>query len=142
MTTTKPVCGMLFATALDAAMHDTQDPLELFSWGHLVGQSEKVYLGACIAAMFRPGKSLQARFMHRMVVTCEIYGLGWMPLGTSRGTEFWIFRPRHEADVVNLALLEENSPDAHAWRGHLCGVPTAEIDREFHVRYAQESGAE
>ena len=129
-------CGPMFMEALEAAKKATTDPLELFSWGHLTGQAEKVYLGACYAAMFRPGTTERDRFVERLRAICEIYGLSYMALGTKRGVEFWIHRVGYLHRVGRLKDLTEDSPEAHALRGFLCGVPADEIDRQFHERYA------
>jgi hypothetical protein len=132
---TRVTCGLLFVKALEAAKQNTSDPLELFSWGHLVGQAEKVYLGACKAAMFRPSRSEQSRFIHRIETVCAIYGLTYFVLPTSRGKEYWICRLERLFIMKSLEICSENTPESHRLRGWLCGIPADEIDERFHERY-------
>ena len=131
----KPTCGPLFYEAMKLALMSTENAEELFSYGHIVGQAEKVWLGACPAAMFRPTEHEEANFISRLTGICNIYKLDSITLHTSRGHEYWMFRGESRSDIE---LLREKKEDTGAWhqlRGLLCGVRSQDIDFIFHERY-------
>lgn len=64
---------------------------------------------------------------------CKRYGLGALcPIGSEN--EIWIFRLQWADDVELLRVITELSPQWHAHRAMLCGVPESEVDYEFHLR--------
>lgn len=129
-------CGPLFREVYEEALKDSNDPLILFSWGHLAASAEKIWLGACNAAVFRPVTSEVSRFQLRIAIVAEIYGLEWTYIGLDRGTEFWLFTQDSLQSVLLLVeKLHTNSPESHYIRGTLCGIPPEKIDLEFHERY-------
>jgi len=138
MTTT---CGPLFKQAFEYAQKESRDGLEFFSWGHLTGQAEKVWLGTCSAFMVRPSsigdieRPVESRLRQRVQAITEIYGLEHEAILTNRGVEYWVFR-RDKYDLIRLLMEDPNdSKMAHFIRGVLCGVPASELDLHFHRRY-------
>lgn len=105
-----------------------------FFCGFWAGEAEKVSLGACKAAMFRPDLKKHPWKMTEIRRIAEHYHLVSLFLPTSYGGEIWITRPRHETLVQELRQLQEDSPEWHTHRARLCGIPDEEIDVEFHLR--------
>lgn len=141
-------CGPLFKQAFEYAEKESRDVLEFFSWGHLTGQAEKVWLGSCTAFMVRSSnignkeecQEIDARLSARVHVICSIFSLDCRVIKTERGDEYWVFR-RDKWQL--LSLLSKLSPDseaAHFIRGTLCGVPPGELDLKFHERYGDSDG--
>lgn len=141
----KPTCGSLFTQVFEEALKLSDEPLDWFSWGHLCGQAEKVYLGACPAMMVRPNDAVpgdltpRLAMQARVTIIANIYTLVWTRLQTSRGIEYWLYQPRAQDLIDELMTTEENSPHWHTIRGILCGIPKKDIDTEFHKRYAPAS---
>lgn len=131
-------CRPLFRKAYEAALSDSSDPLILFSWGHLAASADKIWLGACQAAMFRPGVSDASRFQFRIEIVAEIYGLEWTYIAADRGTEFWLFNKDSLRSILLLEKLSPDSPESHYIRGTLCGIPPEKIDLVFHERYTPD----
>lgn len=130
-------CGVLFEKVWRQVIETVKDPLLLFASGHVCGQSEKIYLGACSAAMFRPSTEEGYRGLLETVEICSmVYGLRIRVLFPDDPTrrEIWIFRPDSWNLIVSLEYEEYNSPSWHILRGLLCGVPLESIDAEFHLR--------
>lgn len=101
-----------------------------FAAGFCHGQAEKVHLGACRAAMFRPSAETAARLVTIVVDTCFRFGLVWQRIGE----ETWICRPKNIELVRTLLDFESNSSLWHKQRAWLCGVPEHEVDEKFHER--------
>ena len=104
------------------------------SIGHMRGQAEKVFLGACMAFMIRPGPDWWGWALLAMEFTCEHYGLAHYVSaheGELWGCQSWLVQQR-----VHETLLGErkNSPAWHQLRGSLCGIPTAQLDLSYHQR--------
>lgn len=132
--TNKPSCGPLFKQVWELARKDETSEIAQFSWGHLCASAEKVYLGACVAAMFRPGIMSQDSFVKRLQQVAGIYGLSFLIRGSHHNTEYWLFRLDNHRLIDLIDQVAENSPAHHFIRGILCGVPASEIDLEFHLR--------
>ena len=128
-------CTDLFDEAVAIAYHSTADPVALISWGHLIGQSEKVWLGACDAFMCRPPATDGEEFRRRAILVANIYGLQIAPLSTSRGIEYWLHRPSAHKQIEEMAEMAPNAPGTHRARGLLCGIPPSSIDTKYHQRY-------
>jgi hypothetical protein len=47
-------CGELFRDAMQSHTDMSPEQIRVFAAGYVTGQAEKIYLGACAAAMFRP----------------------------------------------------------------------------------------
>lgn len=128
-------CGPKFSAALSYFARITQDPVQLFSAGHMTGQAEKVYLGACTAAMFRPSLEYSAWAFQAAVYLAGLYGLSVSTFGREDiADEIWIHRTNRTENVQNIQFEDFNSSAWHILRGMLCGVPIGEIDTEFHLR--------
>ena len=134
----KPTCGVLFLNAL--AQYTFMDPetIPVFAAGFVTGQAEKVYLGACRAAMFRPSPEYHEMFFRILTDTEKRYGLR----SVCFNDEIWISRPENVSLVESVFNLVPNSPEWHELRGRLCGVPHEEIDREFHLRRGYDERAD
>lgn len=134
----KPTCGPLFTQALQTAIEQAEgDPVRLFSAGHMCGQAEKIYLGACMAAMFRPSPEHYA-YVHKVAskLAC-IYGLCVSTFDhEDLHDEIWLHKLTQGPALLFEWMLaaEPNSPMWHYWRGMLCGVPSDQIDANFHLR--------
>ena len=124
-------CGPLYQDAITA--HAGNDPAlyRAFVGGFIGGQAEKVYLGACRAAMFRPSPENLYLVWKLAGDATRRYRL----ISSMLGDEVWLLR-----NIGAFELFEElhdmvpNSPIWHAARGQLCGVPLEEIDYRFHER--------
>lgn len=133
---TKPTCGPLFAECLRTALDVTTDPVKLFSAGHITGQAEKIHLGGCSAAMFRPSDQYHEwviSFARSAVRTYNLYL--FLPEREEIKDEIWIHN-RESTFLLRYTLEQEdvNSCVWHSVRGLLCGVPFNLIDYSFHLR--------
>ena len=100
--------------------------------GHMRGQAEKVYLGACRAFMIRPADDWFEWAEQAMQFTCAHYGLICYP--SSRLGELWGCR---EGVGPYLAAMERLPRDSTAWhliRAQLCGIAPAQWDTAYHLR--------
>ncbi len=102
-----------------------------FAAGFLHGQAEKVYLGACYAAMFRPSSQGAASLLELAGEAATLYGLEVVHL---KNGEIWITTEGDVHQVWHIEDLVKDSPQYHHHRGWLCGVPHHAIDPLFHER--------
>jgi len=130
-------CGELHLRAQRALCDDDPHEIKLFGAGFVLGQCEKIYLGACSAAMFRPSKEYHEAIMHALDVACHIYeGLEWDILGE----EFWVRRDEGKAHAIWRELKrmqkdgEETGGSWHHLRAILCGVRREDIDGTYDAR--------
>lgn len=137
----KETCGTLYYRARKFFTDDDLEKTKLFSAGFVTGEAEKVHLGACQAAMFRPSADRLDWMAGICGRVCLEYDLGLSTLDTARGRELWIYRASDSFALDRLHQLGEmvrsdevNTPRWHAIRGLLCGVPASELDVEFHKR--------
>jgi hypothetical protein len=132
--TQKPTCGPLYLEALTQYTDGDPEKVRLFAAGFIHGQAEKVYLGACQAAMFRPSPERLEMVDTLAMDAANRYGL-LMTYLPSVG-EFWLCRD--EAAFISVSehmlRMKPNSPGWHHWRAWLCGIPNGEIDPRFHER--------
>lgn len=137
MSKNKPTCGPLFEEAWKKAVSMTDDPVSLFSAGHMCGQAEKIYLGSCKAAMFRPSTDQGYAFVFNFALyLSQIYGLNVSTLDTVEESknEIWLHSKDSSAIIEKLTTERVNSQLWHTIRGLLCGVPFDQIDPWFHLR--------
>ena len=127
---TRKTCGPIYKEGLDRYTDGDPEKIRIFAAGFCSGQAEKVYLGACMAAMFRPSPEKRAMLLEVVQDIVQRYGL----IVITIGEEIWISRPEYSTAVQEIVNLGENSPDWHVRRGLLCGVPPHEIDHKFHLR--------
>lgn len=127
----KTTCGPLYLHAMMRWTGMDEGLVRAFAAGFINGQAEKVYLGACRAAMFRPPMRHDEMVCDIVRDACLRYGLEW----TFLREEVWICRDQI-AKLAVLALndLVLNSPLWHAHRAALYGIPEAEVDLSFHER--------
>lgn len=132
--TSKTTCGPFYKDALAKYAGDSPEAIKIFAAGFVSGQAEKVYLGACRAAMFRPSQDRYGMLIETVNEVASRYGLKVItPVGSKM--EIWICRPIWANDVqMLLGKFVEDSPAWHSKRAWLCGVPDREIDYDFHLR--------
>lgn len=131
--TDKPTCGPMYKEALAKYGSDNPELIRVFAAGFVSGQAEKVYLGACRAAMFRPSQDRYGMLIETVNDVAARYGLCVVaPIGSKQ--EIWICRPAFERNVQALQRIEEDTPFWHQHRAILCGVPFGEVDIKFHLR--------
>lgn len=130
-------CGVMFQQCLT---HFTSklasDPILLFAAGMAVGQAEKIYLGACSAAMFRPSLEHKAKMLAVCAYLSRVYGLEVSVFERGEvSNELWL-HTKESTEFLQRVINWEvyNSPAWHIGRGLLCGVPFDQIDFEFHER--------
>lgn len=133
----KQTCGPLYRQALETWTGMRPGEVSLFAAGFVHGQAEKVYLGACEGAMFRPSPECRKATLAAVREAAGLYGLDWALLGND---ELWLFACTSTAREKFRCLREllrtgqVNTRNWHHVRGALCGVPEGEIDEHFHER--------
>jgi hypothetical protein len=128
----KRTCGPLYNEGMLAYCKNVEEE-RLFAAGFVSGQAEKVYLGACRAAMFRPSPEKRDMLIEVVVEVAKRYDLAVDYLLD----EIWILRRTREDQWALFSRLQDeevNSPIWHTWRAYLCGVPAEEVDLDFHKR--------
>lgn len=128
-------CGPLFLECVKEFVSDI-NLMKIFSAGHMTGQAEKIYLGACAAAMFRPNPEYQEWALVAALKIANIYKLEVSVFEREEmKNEIWIHAPTATREIAMLKDVDFNSPEWHTLRGRLCGVPEYNLDTEFHLRY-------
>ena len=133
----KPSCGALYRAALEAATGGDPALVPVFAAGFVNGLAEKVYLGACPAAMIRPPAEWWLRVEQIANEAADRYNLWVHVLHWSdvNDPEIWLCRDVNiVARVRALTDVPVNSVDWHARRAFLCGVLSHEVDVQFHER--------
>lgn len=126
----KKTCGELYLDAL--AEIPTENERRAFAKGFMSGQAEKVYLGACPAAMFRPSETTFAWLLEDVEEICDRYGLSHHVFNMGTVREIWICR--HSFGIGNWYIYQKDSPEWHKMRAIACGIPSSEVDYKFHER--------
>ena len=127
-------CKPLYLRLRDALTESKQP----FAMGFAAGQAEKVYLGACKAAMFRPDAEERELLWHALAVVCEAYGLERRESPVDG--ELWIFRSANAWLLDRMLEIEPDSSGWHIWRAFMCGIPREEVDPRFHERRETPAG--
>lgn len=140
--TTRPTCGSLYRAFEEecqtlgfmqpAAIPHGDVRLADRAIGHMRGQAEKVFLGACQAFMIRPGPDWFDWATLAMEYVCVHYGLE-MTFAPLVG-ELWGCTSADVAEEVSR-LMTYKRPNTILWhtrRAAWCGVK--EVDREYHKR--------
>ena len=132
----KQTCGPLYQKQLDYYAKGDPFLMRAFAAGFVTGEAEKIYLGACAAAMFRPSKQHLDTLFRIALKASETYELSIRVLNCPDETEIWLFfYDARVGDVIGaMEKTGRNTPTWHALRGVLTGVPLREIDCEFHLR--------
>ena len=130
---TKPTCGPMYKSALEKYCGGDPQKIHLFAAGFVSGEAEKVYLGACSAAMFRPSQDRMGMLSEIVEDVCQRYGL--VSFDGGRG-ELWICRNMDVWEALREmhAMVPANSEEWHRRRAELCGIPLGEVDVNFHER--------
>jgi len=106
-----------------------------FAHGFAAGQAEKVSLGACDAAMFRPSPEHMEWYLPLVESVAATYGLHVVILDShceETPKEIWICS---DPKKVGLWLdFDVNSAPWHAARGAACGIPPRHWDFKYHKR--------
>lgn len=142
---TEPVtCGVLYAKQLSRYCGTDPGKVRLFSIGMATGQAEKVYLGACLGAMFRPAAEHFSDFRLAILQVAKAYGLHYQELDAGGpAPEMWLLRNEIALSLfAGLSKEPLNSPRWHKLRGNLCGVPWNETDLKFHERRGYQERCE
>lgn len=131
----KETCGPNYQRAMKMFHVDTDGVARVFAAGFISGQAEKIKLGACQAAMFRPSPERLDTIAETAHNVCQIYGLHTRIVDD----EVWIYRLEVAEMIDKLQdrpTLQVNSKEWHFIRGALTGVPATDIDYCFHERSA------
>lgn len=145
MSATEPVtCGVLYAQQLTRYCGTDPAKIRLFSIGMATGQAEKVYLGACLGAMFRPAAEYFSDFRLAILQVAHAYGLHYRELDAGGpAPEMWLLRNDTALFLFSeLSSTSLNSSRWHKLRGDLCGVPWDEVDLKFHERIGYQERCE
>lgn len=137
ITNEKVTCGPLFQKCLAYfTSHYSDDLTLLYAAGMASGQAEKIYLGACQAAMFRPSKEHHGKMLAVCVYLSGVYGLEVSVFNRPEiWNEIWLHTDKCGHLLYNTLHNEDvDSPIWHTVRGMLCGVPFNQIDSDFHLR--------
>lgn len=114
---------------------NTPEKAQIFAFGFAAGQAEKVALGVCNAAMFRPGVDSVEWFREGITQITKQYKLevSTFHIDTPETPiEFWIYP---ETYVIGRWLnYPINSPEWHKRRAEACGVPNYLVDTNYHLR--------
>lgn len=127
----KQTCGPLYKKQFDHFTGGNPDLVRVFAAGFVSGQAEKIYLGACAAAMFRPAKENLDLVLEIVEQVKGTYGL----YSHQIDEEIWLFGVE---TIPAIAVLANTVRETRAWhliRGMLTGVPLRAIDYEFHKRH-------
>lgn len=131
-------CKPLYAAALKEYTGGDPEKVRLFAAGFIHGEAEKIYLGACKAAMFRPKSQPYREITSALTAdAAKRYGLLREELSYLDEKEFWLLRPSVLRYFTELKAMEPNSPAWHVRRAALTGVPPMDIDVTFHTRTAE-----
>lgn len=125
-------CLPIYLEALEQYTGGDLEKIRLFAAGFVHGQAEKVYLGACYAAMFRPGPEHWELVFDLAATAAGRYGLAVVDFAELG--EIWITTEEERHQVEHLLDLEVNSTIWHCHRAWLCGIPPHRWDRRFHER--------
>ena len=123
-------CGVLFKQLLEELTDMNSESILRAGAFFIAGQAEKVYLGACPAAMSRPSAGYFGKQLENIWKIAQIYDLKT----ATYPDEIWICRKEYIGDVDRMRMLPVNSPAWHHARARLCGIPLKEVDEQFHLR--------
>lgn len=117
-------CGELYREALKATSEVVVDQISL---GFLIGQAEKVFIGACDGCMTKDIELAGAA-----IRIAEVYGLTSLLLSPAaaqvNSPEVWIYRP-----PLRFIEYTKDSPEWNLHRAALCGVPAEQINLAYHA---------
>jgi hypothetical protein len=134
MNNEKPTCGTLYGEAVNE-YGTTPELARALACGFVSGQAEKVYLGACPAAMFRPSDDNYQWLLNEVIKIANRYGLVVSIIASgvfATPREIWI--TRNSKGLGRWMHCSVNSEAWHIWRAVACGIPLDEVDPDFHTR--------
>src|SRR5688572_26875112 len=111
-------CGPLFLRAVRhfTCTADPHNAVLLFSAGHMCGQAEKIYLGACKAAMFCPSPEYHRWAFNAALYLSKVYGLQVSVFdNTEIADEIWLHTAESSSMLGLLSRAEVNTPEWHMW---------------------------
>jgi hypothetical protein len=120
---------------LRKAYESESEEYKAFAFGFAAGQAEKVHLGVCKAAMFRPGPEHMEWYLPLVEKAAIAYGLHVVVLDSGckdTPKEIWICVDAK--DVGGWFEFDVNSVPWHAARAAACGIPPRKWDFEYHLR--------
>jgi hypothetical protein len=133
----KKTCGELMQS-FRQKYNNSEDEYMAFQAGFMLGQAEKVYLGACQACMFRPSQKYFQAVLKLAGMVADIYELRVEVVKCEYSTEtpyeIWLYDPSYETMVLSWTHEKLNSDGWHLRRAFACGIPVHKIDLEFHKR--------
>jgi hypothetical protein len=106
-----------------------------FAAGFAAGQAEKVFIGVCDAAMFRPSPEQFEWYLEEVKLIAANFYLNVTVLDSycpETPKEIWIYR--EETPVGEWLKHPVNSPEWHKLRGQACGLPSYYIDSQYHLK--------
>lgn len=98
----------------------------------MAGQAEKVFNRVCPAAMSRPFEGYYDAMAVSIEKIAAHYGLVMVTLPYIN--EIWICGSDYQEAIYAMSELEMNSSAWHFARARLCGIPSEDVDIEFHLR--------
>ena len=108
---------------------------EAFIRGYITGQAEKVFLGACPAAVFTADNDSNIDRQTLLLIIIDIAKRYQLSMHTF-SDQIWICRDMFVwckiNDLYNSSTITINSPEWHRIRAELCGIPEDEIDEKYH----------
>ena len=138
--TERSACRHLWKQVWESAFTaDATDAERLaYFWGYLTGLAEKVWLGACPAAMVHPSEYWYAEELKITQRVCAIYGLSYEEY--VEAGEIWFYKDQRAAMALqNIRAQPLNSPSWHACRAWLCGIPNDLVDIHYHEIYGEQA---
>ena len=114
----KQTCGPLYQKQLDYYAKGDPFLMRAFAAGFVTGEAEKIYLGACAAAMFRPSKQHLDTLFRIALKASETYELSIRVLNCPDETEIWLFTTR----ALAMSSARWKKQDAILRPGTLLGV--------------------
>lgn len=132
-------CTGAYERLAEQAIEDAQDDAAGwgFTVGFIAGQAEKVFNGACLAAMFRPTRISRESLKEAVDKVAAQYAMPVYVLEKDDVYECWIYR-QNDTDTAALLMrvyaANVNSPEWHQLRARLCGIPPSKLDFRYHER--------
>ncbi len=127
----------LFAELLERFTDDDVTAVAAFAAGFMTGQAEKVWCGACKAAMFRPETPAHDTLLAEIIQdVAGQYGLFYERYLFEGEVEYWVATSRWWFLVDRLTEMKCNTGLWHLHRAALCGIDAEQVDLEYHKQKA------
>ncbi len=123
----------LFAELLERFTDHEPTAVAAFAAGFMTGQAEKVWCGACKAAMFRPDTSQHDELLGEIIQdVAGQYGLFYERYVFAGEVEYWIASSGWWFLVDRLTEMKYDTPKWHLHRAALCGVSPWNVELDYH----------